>query len=83
MKKLQEILKNKVDPTARGQRNQRSAARKTVRELSMNNEGHAFYTDYLEGDVKNAVAKMKKAVAALNKNVPGGTWTVTVDGQEV
>lgn len=83
MKKLQEILKNKVDPTARGQRDQRGRRGPLVSAVSMNNEGHAFYTDYFKGDVKAVVAKMKKAVAALNKNVPGGTWTVTVDGQEV
>lgn len=92
MKSFKDIISEreflKVDPAARGQRQQRKS--KLVVEVSMNNEGQAFYTDNIgisrvgkvdKIDVGPVVKKMKKAVDALNKNVPGGTWTVTVDGK--
>lgn len=87
MKTLKDIvseasLKN-FDPTARSQRNM-TKGKKIVHEISMNNEHHPFYSEYVEGNfITGSITKMKKAIDALKKNVPGGTWTVTVDGRTI
>jgi hypothetical protein len=57
--------------------------RKTVLEFSLNKDGHPVYTDYVEaGQREDKVMRERysKAVAALNKFLPGGTWSFTIDG---
>jgi hypothetical protein len=58
---------------------------KNVQEFALNNEGQAFYTDYIQaGQREEKIARQRytKAVAALKKTMPGGTWTFTIDGSE-
>lgn len=60
-------------------------ARKDVMEFSLNNEGHPFYTDYIEAgqrEEKVMLQRYTKTLAALKKNMPGGTWSFTIDGSE-
>ena len=54
----------------------------TIYEFELKNEGHPFYTHYVEaGKYSRYVALFEKAVAALNKFLPKGTWTFTIDGE--
>jgi hypothetical protein len=61
----------------------KEAKLKSVMELSLSNEGHAFYTTYVEPEKSRIlITRFGKAVSFLNKMLPGGTFTFTIDGLE-
>jgi len=58
-------------------------APKDVMAFALNNEGHPFYTDYVQAGRAGILAmRFSNAVMKLKKLLPGGTWTFTIDGQE-
>lgn len=56
---------------------------RNVSELTLSNEGHAFYSTFLEGDVLKFEKRLVAAVKALKKNLPDGTWSAENDGKKI
>jgi hypothetical protein len=52
---------------------------KEIVEVELMNEGHAFFTStYRSTTAEKEVATAKKAIAALKKHYPDGTWSADV-----